>query len=128
MSNKGVLILLVVLVAVFGIIMTCPDKSAHQKAITNKVVNIIKDDSVASATGIGTLGSEVIAKFVDAAVANVITVNNYYFFSIGTVRYGKDKVVVSIGCLHHIFCLFDKKDLEKFDAGGGESGINMEEE
>lgn len=128
MSNKGVLILLVMLVAVFGIIMTCPDKSAHQKAITYKVVNIINNDSVASTTGIGALGSEVIAKVVDAAVANVITVNNYYLFSIGTVSYGKDKVVVSIGCLHHVFCLFDKKDLEKFDAGGGEPSINMEEE
>jgi len=128
MSNKGVLILLVVLVAVFGIIMTCPDKSAHQNAITDKVVNIIKNDSVASATGIGTLGAGVITKFVDAAVANVVTVNNYYIFSLGTVRYGKDKVVVSIGLLHHVFCLFDKKDIEKFDTGGGESNINMEEE
>lgn len=128
MSNKGVLILLVMLVAVFGIIMTCPDKSAHQNAITDKVVNIIKNDSVASATGIGTLGAGVITKFVDAAVANVVTVNNYYIFSLGTVRYGKDKVVVSIGFLHHVFCLFDKKDIEKFDTGGGESNINMEEE
>ncbi|NLI37407.1 MAG: DUF4359 domain-containing protein [Bacteroidales bacterium] len=128
MSNKGVLILLVVLVAVFGVIMTCPDKSAHQNAITDKVVNIIKNDSVASATGIGTLGAGVITKFVDAAVANVVTVNNYYIFSLGTVHYGKDKVVVSIGLLHHVFCLFDKKDMEKFDTGGGESNINMEEE
>ena len=128
MSNKGVLILLVVLVAVFGVIMTCPDKSAHQNAITDKVVNIIKNDSVASATGIGTLGAGVITKFVDAAVANIVTVNNYYIFSLGTVHYGKDKVVVSIGLLHHVFCLFDKKDMEKFDTGGGESNINMEEE
>lgn len=128
MSNKGVLILLVVLVAVFGIIMTCPDKSAHQNAITDRVVNIIKNDSVASATGIGTLGAGVITKLVDAAVTNVVTVNNYYIFSLGTVRYGKDKVVVSIGLLHHVFCLFDKKDIEKFDTGGGESNINMEEE
>jgi hypothetical protein len=128
MSNKGVLILLVVLVAVFGIIMTCPDKSAHQNAITDKVVNIIKNDSVASATGIATLGEEAITKVVDAAVANVVTINNYYIFSLGTVRYGKDKVVVSIGLLHHVFCLFDKKDIEKFDTGGGESNLNMEEE
>jgi len=128
MSNKGVLILLVVLVAVFGIIMTCPDKSAHQNAITDKLVNIIKNDSVASATGIATLGEGAITKFVDAAVANVVTINNYYIFSLGTVRYGKDKVVVSIGLLHHVFCLFDKKDIEKFDTGGGESNLNMEEE
>lgn len=127
MSNKAILILLTILVVVFAFIMTCPNKEDHQSAIANQVTEIIKSDSVASTTGIGLLGTAVISKFVEAAVANMISVNNYFFFSLGTVKYNNEKVLVSIGVMHHVFCLFDKKDLEKFDTGNGGSNADMEE-
>ncbi len=126
MSNKGVLILLVVLVAIFGIILTCPNKEDHQSAIAAKVTDIIKSDSVASSSGIGALGAAVVSKFVEAAVTNVVTVNNYFFFSIGSVSYNNEKAVVSIGVVHHVFCLFSKEDLAKFDTAGGGTGNDLE--
>src|SRR5574344_1466316 len=119
MNNKKVLILLVVLVVLFGIILTCPDKEDHQNAVTAQITDMIKNDSVAANTGIGVLGTAVVSKFVDAAVDNMVSVKNYFFFSLGTVSYNKETAVISIGVLHHVFCLFDKKDLEKFSAGDG---------
>jgi hypothetical protein len=128
MSNKGVLILLVVLVVVFGIILTCPNKEDHQNAIATKVTGIIKNDSLASSSGIGVLGTAVVTKFVEAAVDNMVTVKNYFFFSLGTASYNNEKAVISIGVLHHVFCLFDQKDLEKFSGGDGGASNDLEEE
>jgi preprotein translocase subunit YajC len=130
MSNKGVLILLVVLVAIFGLILTCPNKEDHQSAIATQVTDIIKNDSVASSTGIGALGTTVVIKLIEAAVSNVVTVNNDFLFSIGSVKYNNERAVVSIGILHHVFCLFDKSDLEKFEspADGGSNIDNDENE
>jgi hypothetical protein len=111
MSNKGVLILLVVLVIIFGIILTCPNKADHKAAIVEKVTNVLKTDTVTNGI-FSFVTNAVVTKVVGTAADNLLSVDNYFIFSLGTIRYNGEKRVVSIGILHHVFCLFREKDLE----------------
>jgi hypothetical protein len=124
MSNKGVLILLISLVIIFGIILTCPNKEDHKVAVVNKVTSILKSDSVSSSSleMIDAASNVVVAKIIETAVDNLLTVDNYFFVSLGTIKYDHSKRLISIGVLHHVFVLFSKDDLEGLGTLNGDVG------
>jgi hypothetical protein len=122
MSNKGVLSILIGLVILFGFILTCPNKEDHKQAIVGKVETVIKSDTVADdMNALKMIGGAVISKMIEVAADKMVTVDNYFIFSLGSVRYHGEKRLVSIGILHHVFCLFSEKDLNQIgssdDAG-----------
>jgi hypothetical protein len=113
MNNKGVVALLVGLVILFGLILTCPNKDDHKIAVVAKITEAIKNDSInANNYSKEFLGGIVVSKIIEVAADNILSVNNYFVFSLGTIHYNGDQRVVSFGILHHVFCLFSKKDLE----------------
>jgi hypothetical protein len=115
MSNKSILILLVILVVVLGFVLTCPNKDMHKKAAVAQISQIIQSDSSAQAD-MNAIGGAVVTSALSTAMDNILTVNNYAVFSLGTVKYNNDNRVVSIGVLHHVFILLNKEDLAGIDS------------
>ena len=105
-------------------VFTCPDRSAHEKAIqevTKQWVGDKVDENLNGITGMGGVMGDIINKIVkqitgagtDMAISNYLDVKNYVVCSVGRISVGdtKDKMV-SLGAFGHVFT-FDKEDLEK---------------
>lgn len=105
-------------------VFTCPDRSAHERAIqevTKQWVGDKVDENLNGVTGMGGVMGDIINKIVkqitgagtDMAISNYLDVKNYVVCSVGRISVGdtKDKMV-SLGAFGHVFT-FDKEDLEK---------------
>ncbi|MCR5078067.1 MAG: GYF domain-containing protein [Prevotella sp.] len=115
----GILTALVALIAV--LILTCPKTEQHKEALANVITSTVtdaandtdstfEDDLMAQA--FRTISNAFTSKVMQAAVDNLVTVDNHIIFSVGKVHYdGKDHTV-SVGLLGHIFTV-DKEDVKK---------------
>ena len=106
---KKIIILVLLVAAVIGAVVTCPDKKAHRKALT-EAAGQYGEDKLAEATGGNkTLGSiaKVVRKAGDSvvglAIGQMLDVENYYLFSIGKLNRGEESQVVSFGIFGHVF-------------------------
>ena len=115
----GILITLVVVAAV--LILTCPKPEQHKEVLSSVITATVND---AANDSTNTTGNELIdnavrsisnafaGKVVEAAVDNLVTVDNYVVCSLGKVNYNGKDYVVSLGLLGHIFTV-DEDDLQK---------------
>lgn len=117
MNNKVILIILIVAVVIFGFILLTPNKEQHEDAIAEKVALIIHSDSVAS-SDVKMIDDATLKKVIKASSETMLVYDNYYLLSIGSISFNNEKRVVSIGILHHVFCLFGKEDLEGMNNSG----------
>ena len=105
-------------------VFTCPDRSAHEKAIqevTKQWVGDKVDENLNGITGMGGMMGDIINKIVkqitgagtDMAISNYLDVKNYVVCSVGRMSIGdnEDKMV-SLGVFGHVFT-FGKDDIEK---------------
>lgn len=110
---KNILLLIVVVLACAGAAMTVPDEDAHRKALleaANSYVNDKVDDAVGT-TGIGgTLGKglKAVKQAVGAPAASLLLkqyleVENYGLISIGKLKKGDEKTMVSVGIYGKVF-------------------------
>lgn len=131
----GVLIAFIALAAL--LILTCPKPEQHKEKLAG-VITATVNDAIHDSDNI--TGNELIdyafknisnafaGKVIEAAVDNLVTVDNYVVCSLGKVHYhGKDHIV-SLGLLGHIFTV-DKDDLEEAaELYYKKSEINMKEQ
>ena len=115
----GILITLVVVAAV--LILTCPKPEQHKEVLSSVITATVND---AANDSTNTTGNELIdnafrsisnafaGKVVEAAVDNLVTVDNYVVCSLGKVNYNGKDYVVSLGLLGHIFTV-DEDDLQE---------------
>lgn len=111
-------------IAVVGLFATlvfsCPDTPAHKEALANAVTNSISmaaqnspaadDDLISKA--FQTISNAFTGKVIEAAVDNLVKVDNHVVYSVGKVNFdGKDHVV-SVGILGHIFTM-NQADLNR---------------
>lgn len=105
---KKLLILILALVALGGVAaLTCPDKEAHKKAISEVVKESVKDglgganseDSLGLIEGIASIGSSL----TDAFLESQLTVDKHLVYSTGSIRHGKESETVSVGVFGHVF-------------------------
>mgnify|MGYP002625471280 FL=1 len=97
-------------------VATCPKASAHKEVLTMALQEAV-DEGMDSATGNDLFGSVLkamgqltvgtTAKYV---VDSMVRVDDYYFFSVGRLKYGNSERIVSIGLFNHVFAP-DKDDL-----------------
>ena len=103
-------------------VVKCPDKETHKEAIMS-VVNATIDESLGANQedesllgsilgGLSTLGSKVSEAYVD----KILTVENHYVFSTGTLKVGDETKRVSIGALGYVYIL-DKDELKHLVTG-----------
>ena len=102
-------------------VVTCPKTEQHKEVlstvITTTVNNAVNDnDNLTGNTFIDnafkTVSNAFAGKVIEAAVDNLVTVDNYIVCSLGKVHYdGKDHIV-SLGVFGHIFTV-DEDDLQE---------------
>lgn len=131
----GTLLTLVVLVAVM--VVTCPKTEQHKEVLSTVITTTVNDavndnDNLTGNTFIDnafkTVSNAFAGKVIEAAVDNLVTVDNYVVCSLGKVHYdGKDHIV-SLGVFGHIFTV-DEDDLrEAAEQYYKKEEINMKEQ
>jgi len=115
----GILITIIALVAVM--IVTCPKTEQHKEVLSTVITATVNDavhdnDNITGNNFIDnafrTISNAFAGKVIEAAVDNLVTVENYIVCSLGKVHYdGKDHIV-SLGIFGHIFTV-DEDDLEE---------------
>lgn len=115
----GILITIIALVAVM--IVTCPKTEQHKEVLSTVITATVNDavhdnDNITGNNFIDnafkTISNAFAGKVIEAAVDNLVTVDNYVVCSLGKVHYdGKDHIV-SLGIFGHIFTV-DEDDLEE---------------
>lgn len=115
---------LILAILFVAMVMTCPDKAAHEQAIqevTKEWVGDKVDENLEGITGVGGIFGDLINKALqeltgigtEKIVHNFLDVKNYVVCSVGRISIGdnKDKIV-SLGVFGHVFT-FGKDDIEK---------------
>lgn len=116
---KAVLYTILIIVILAGIsAVTCPDREDHVNALENVLQRTIDkelskssdsdDDLFGSA-----LGSALVSSFGGLFIDNMLMVDNYFICSIGTVSYGGETKVVSVGIFNHVFTASAEKLAEE---------------
>ena len=131
----GILLTIIALVAVM--IVTCPKTEQHKEVLSTVITATVNDavhdnDNITGNNFIDnafrTISNAFAGKVIEAAVDNLVTVDNYIVCSLGKVHYdGKDHIV-SLGIFGHIFTV-DEDDLrEAAELYYKKEEINMKEQ
>ena len=83
-------------------IFTCPNTDQHKEALSDVVTQTITESAQDAFT----------RKVIDAAVDNLIHVDNYVICSVGKVHYNNQDKIVSFGVFNHVFTV-DKEQLKE---------------
>lgn len=104
---------IVVILACAGAAMTCPDKEAHRKALLEQANSYVdeKVDEAVGTKGIGGAigkGLKAVKQAVGSPAASLLInekleVDDYGIVSIGKLKKGGKKQMVSVGVYGHVF-------------------------
>lgn len=95
-----VLIALCILLAAMS--LTCPGEDAHKDAVNREVMKTI--DKISDNNGSWGIISNIMASGIASiAVDRMLEVEDYVFFSIGSIHYGDRSRTVSFGIFNHVF-------------------------
>lgn len=114
-------IVAVVLLAV-ALVATCPTPQDHREAVTrtlNQVVEHATDQGSGDAWGM--IGSMITKRLVGVVVDQMLDVQSYGLWSVGTIHYKDTDKKVSFGILGHVYT-FDADDIERALKQGGDQG------
>ena len=111
---KKLLFLIIFLAAVcVGLMVTCPDQTAHREAIKGVVSEVVNSEmskkSPLSSLEIISIGTVFTMDLVDVYLKSNLMVKDYTLFSLGYVTYKDDFRIVSCGILNHVFTIDEKK-------------------
>ena len=104
---KKLIGLAVVVAAVFLMVLTCPDKAQHKEAVMTQV-NLAVGQEIDKNLADEEDGARMLGKLFVGGIAgmmadNMLTVDNYFVCSIGTVEWQGERRKVSFGILGHVF-------------------------
>ena len=117
---KKILSLVIIIAVVLVAVVTCPDKQAHQDAITAEMNGAI-DSAIKDKTGLGDsdlgnslskITSKLTSKILGAAFETAVTVDNYFVFSVGKIDLDDKPKTVSVGLFGHVLTTFDADELK----------------
>jgi len=109
---KKILFLVILAAAVVGAVVTCPDKKAHKEALADTFAEYAsykidenKDNGLSDVLneGLKVLRKAGGDKVVEATLSQFLEVDNYYVLSIGRLKQGGEKKLISIGLFGHVF-------------------------
>ncbi len=108
------LLLLLFVVAFF----TNPNENFHKTNIKQRVYQELNIDTTQRETNnlidlFTTFGNSFGKSMVDKTVNNLLTVDNYYFFSLTRVSYQDENKIIGIGAFNHIFLFVNLEQLVK---------------
>lgn len=109
---KKILFLVILAAAVVGAVVTCPDKKAHKEALADTFAEYAsykidenKDNGLSDVLNEGLKALRKVGgdKVVEATLSQFLEVDNYYVLSIGRLKQGSEKKLISIGLFGHVF-------------------------
>ena len=109
---KKLLFLVLLAALVVGAVVTCPDKKAHKEALADTFAEYAsykidenKDNGLSDVLneGLNALRKVGGDKVVEATLSQFLEVDNYYVLSIGRLKQGSEKKLISIGLFGHVF-------------------------
>lgn len=98
--RKIILAVLALLLVVMA--LTCPGKETHKDAVGKEVERTISSMSGDGGSW-GVIGDMMMSGIATFAVDQLLDVEDYVFFSIGSIRYGDRSKAVSFGIFNHVF-------------------------
>lgn len=110
-----------VILSVFGVLLgfmvllvaTCPPESAHKERISTVVKQGIGISTGADDDGLGAFFQLIGGGIAGYAVDQMLEVNNYFLFSVGTITYEEKTKPLTIGVLGHVFTTVSKEDVSE---------------
>lgn len=112
--KKLLVLILIVAVAIF-MVLTCPDKKAHKKAMMKAVAEYIDEESDERGFGKNVfteIGKGVVRSAASAAIDMKLKVDNYYLFNTTHVNLNGEKKLLSVGLFGKVIT-FDKEMLRE---------------
>ena len=109
---KKILFLVILAAVVVGAVVTCPDKKAHKEALADTFAEYAsykidenKDNGLSDVLNEGLKALRKVGgdKVVEATLSQFLEVDNYYVLSIGKLKQGDEKKLISIGLFGHVF-------------------------
>ncbi len=109
---KKILFLVILAAVVVGGVVTCPDKKAHKEALADTFAEYAsykidenKDNGLSDVLNEGLKALRKVGgdKVVEATLSQFLEVDNYYVLSIGRLKQGGEKKLISIGLFGHVF-------------------------
>ena len=112
---KAVLCTLLILIILGGIcVATCPDREAHSETLKDLVNQVITSELSGEEedADLVMFGSMIGTGLVGLVIDNMLNVENYFVYSVGTITYDGETQVVSVGMLNHVFTIDKEKALQ----------------
>ena len=112
--KKLLVLILIVALAIF-MVLTCPDKKAHKKAMMKAVTEYIDEESDERGFGkniLTDIGKGVVRSAASAAIDMKLKVDNYYLFNTTHINMNGEKRLLSVGLLVKVIT-FDKEMLRE---------------
>ena len=109
---KKILFLVILAAVVVGAVVTCPDKKAHKEALADTFAEYAsykidenKDNGLSDVLNEGLKALRKVGgdKVVEATLSQFLEMDNYYVLSIGRLKQGGEKKLISIGLFGHVF-------------------------
>lgn len=112
--KKLLVLILIVAVAVL-MVLTCPDKKVHKRAMMRAVAEYIDEESDERGFGkniLTEIGKGVVRSAASAAIDMKLKVDNYYLFNTTHVNLNGEKKLLSVGLFGKVIT-FDKEMLRE---------------
>jgi len=112
---KKLLVLIVLIGIAILMVLTCPDKKAHKRAMMEAVSEYIDDKAEEKGFGddiFTNLGKGVVKTAASSAIDLKLKVDNYYLFNTTHVKLNGEKKLLSVGLFGKVFT-FDKEMLRE---------------
>ncbi len=112
--KKLLVLILIVALAIF-MVLTCPDKKAHKKAMMKAVTEYIDEESDERGFGkniLTDIGKGVVRSAASAAIDMKLKVDNYYLFNTTHINMKGEKKLLSVGLFGKVIT-FDKEMLRE---------------
>ena len=109
---KKLLVVIIILAVAILMTQTLPDKKAHKEALADTFAEYAsykidenKDNGLSDVLNEGLKALRKVGgdKVVEATLSQFLEVDNYYVLSIGRLKQGGEKKLISIGLFGHVF-------------------------
>lgn len=111
---KKFLFLIIIIAVLVIAAVTNPNQKVHQDAFTEKVETIIQDEMDTTDKGIlGLVVHGLSGAIVDQVSKNIITSDNYVFFSLTKLNVADKHQVIGVGLFGNVFISNKLKDMPK---------------
>lgn len=104
--SKLVITIAVAVIAVVVLALSCPNKHAHAETLNNAIMTALSEKMSKDSTmndGTGVIAQGLASSVVPKVLNSMLTVDNYFLFSVGKLSYKGESKMVSFGILGHVF-------------------------